>query len=59
MCGECGFEELIEQIDEMLDGEDFEWAEDTLTGIREWCAEHEHCTENQKDAVDNIESKRR
>ena len=55
MCDSCGWEELVEQIDEMMDDEKWEFAQDTLEGIREWVVESEHCTEKQKDAVNNIE----
>ena len=35
MCGSCGWERLIKEIDEMLEsGPVLLWAEDTLQGIR-------------------------
>ncbi|MCE5277157.1 MAG: hypothetical protein ABFD92_16640 [Planctomycetaceae bacterium] len=55
MCQGCEWEDLIERIDEMLDEEKYEWAADTLEGIRGWVARNEHCTDKQKQAVDNIE----
>ena len=54
MCEHCEWESLIEQIDEAIEGENCGFALETLEGIREWCAEHEHCTEGQQNAVQNI-----
>ena len=59
MCQDCGWEEYDEKIDDLLTGDDFAWAEETLGGIQEWIRDHQHITENQKDAVDNIESRGR
>ena len=47
-------EGVLEQIDEMLDQERYEFATDTLEGIKEWIVEHEHCTPDQFEAVQNI-----
>lgn len=54
MCIYCDWEELLEDIDDMLEGEKYEFAMDTLEGIYEWVLRAEHCTEAQKEAVDNI-----
>ena len=54
MCSFCEWENLLEQIDEMLEEEDYEFASDTLQGIRDWVSDNEHCTDAQKEAVDNI-----
>ena len=54
MCDCCDWEELVTDIDEMLEEEDYEFATDTLEGIRGWIVDNEHCTDNQKDAVKNI-----
>jgi len=50
------------QVDKFLNGIDtllgdgrFDFAEDTLNGIRDWVAEHKHFTPAQFDAVVNIE----
>ena len=56
MCDESDWEQLIEQIDELLDDERYEFATDTLEGIREWVSTKEHCTENQQQAVQRIEN---
>ena len=50
----CKWEELVELIDEMMESEQYEFAQDTLEGIREWVADKEHATEGQHEAVTNI-----
>ena len=59
MCDDCGWEELGETIEELLGDDDMEWAESTLSGIGDWITEHEHCTDAQRTAVDNIAEKRK
>ena len=60
MCDDCGWEELLDEIDDMLwPGNEFEWAADTLVGIQEWVQKAEHCTERQKTAIGNIHSRGR
>ena len=59
MCEECNWEELVSEIAEMLDDSDFDFALDTLEGIEEWVLDNEHCTENQKTAVENISCSKR
>ena len=54
MCEYCQWVELLEEIDELMDDDKYEFAQDTLEGIREWVTEKEHCTENQTIAVENI-----
>lgn len=54
MCINCEWEELLEEIDELIDDSDYEFAQDTLEGIQEWVSDNEHCTEAQKNAVCNI-----
>lgn len=56
MCINCGWEDLLSKIDGMLDTGDFEWAENTLTGIHDTVESREHCTERQCEAIDNIEN---
>jgi hypothetical protein len=58
MCKDCKWEDLLNDIESMLDGEEFEWAVDTLEGIQEWVSENEHCTEAQRRAVSNIKAAR-
>ena len=59
MCEECDWEDLAIQIEEMQEESRFDWAHDTLQGILEWVSENEHCTEGQKDAINNIEGSAR
>ena len=59
MCDVCGWEDLVQFIDELLEEEDYEFASDTLEGIKEWVIDNEHCTEAQLEAVDNIERSKR
>lgn len=47
--------ELLERIDEMLEDERYEWAENTLSGIRETVERTGAVTENQARAITNIE----
>ena len=55
MCVDCEYEELLSRIDDLLDSGDCTWAADTLSGIKDWVTEHQHCTEKQVMAVQNIE----
>lgn len=52
--GDCGWEELVERIDGLADDDRYEFAIETLNGIYNWVLEHEHCTPEQKQAVENI-----
>lgn len=54
MCKHCLYEEYIETIEDLLDDLDFEWAQDTLSGILNWITDHNHITEEQITAIDNI-----
>lgn len=54
MCSGCDWETGLEEIEECLDDPDYEFAEDTLEGIKEWVEHHEHITEKQQEAIDNI-----
>lgn len=53
--GEPWFEQLT-RIEEMLEDTQYQWAEETLEGIRDWIREHKHVTPKQIEAIDNIES---
>lgn len=46
-----------DMIEEMIDSGDFDWAEDTLEGIYDWVDDHQHITDGQMLAIDNIASK--
>jgi len=56
MCDDCGWEEVLSQIDELLNDDDALFAEDTLSGIRDFIIDKEHVTTGQCSAVDNIQS---
>ena len=54
MCQNCNWGELILTIDDILNNEDYEWARDTLEGIRSTVEDNAHATDRQKEAVENI-----
>ena len=53
MC-ECCYQEYIDTVDEMLLDEKYEFATDTLLGIRDWAEENEFITDRQIDGIENI-----
>jgi len=59
MCDDCGWEDALEEIDDLLEDESVEFARDTLEGIKGWVADKEHVTHNQLTAIENIAAKRR
>ena len=59
VCSDCDWEDFVDEIDEMLDSGDFEWARDTCEGIRTTVSDREHVTERQREAIRNIAEKRR
>ena len=54
MCRFCNHEKFLAEIEELLNDSDYEWAEDTLSGIAETVGEMEHCTPGQQAAIANI-----
>jgi len=54
MCNECSSQDYLAKIDDLLSDSSFRFAADTLEGIREWVEEHDHITDKQIDAVENI-----
>ena len=54
MCDTCGWDSLLEELDELLEKKEYDWAKSTLSGIREWVDKTHHCTKNQQKAVRNI-----
>jgi len=54
MCEHCDWEKLLEAIEEMLEEPRYEFAVDTIEGIKEWVLEREHCTAKQIEAIKNI-----
>lgn len=55
----CDYTGLLSQIEQMQDTGDFEWADDTLSGIHQTVSDNEHATDAQKTAVENIANARR
>jgi hypothetical protein len=51
--------ELVRRIDALLESGEYNWAEDTLTGIRETIEKTGCVTEKQLTAIDNIEKSQR
>jgi len=49
------WEEWRDTLDNMLLDPDYEYADETLQGIRKWVIEHEHITNNQVMAITNIQ----
>lgn len=54
MCINCDWEKILKRINTLLEKDDYEWAFDTLEGIKEWIEEHEHVTDAQMLAIENI-----
>lgn len=54
MCVKCDWEEFIEELDELLEDKDYEWAEDTISGIKSTVSAWKHKTEGQETAIENI-----
>ena len=44
----------MDEIDDLVVDEKYEWAVDTLGGIFETVGKNEHATDRQKEAVENI-----
>ena len=54
MCDECDWEGLLSKIDKMLSLRTFNFASNTLEGIKRWVSKNKHCTKPQEDAIENI-----
>ena len=54
MCADCGWDELLEEIESMLEDDRYRFAAETLEGIHERVENNEHCTDGQRAAVENI-----
>lgn len=57
--GDSSAAEFIKRIDDLLESGDYDWAADTLSGIRENVERIGQVTAPQERAVDNIEAARR
>jgi len=55
MCNYCGYEDLIDEMDDMLLDESYDYASDFISGVLEWVKENSHCTDKQKEAIERIE----
>lgn len=47
MCDICEWEDTLEELNALCGDSNFEWANDTLSGIAEWVEEHRHVTKKQ------------
>jgi len=54
MCSSCDWESVLEACEELLEDSDYEFAFDTLMGIKNWIETNEHVTNRQEDAITNI-----
>lgn len=50
---------FLREIDDLLDSGEYDWAEETLSGIRTTVERTERATEGQRRAVDNIANRGR
>jgi hypothetical protein len=56
MCGQCEWDVVLAELEELCADSDYEWANDTLSGIAGTIEEREHVTERQLDAIENIKA---
>lgn len=56
MCDHCDYEEVLSTIDDMLMYDEYDFARDTLEGIRDWIQDKHHVTERQKQSIENIKN---
>lgn len=54
MCYSCDWEDFVDLLNEMLEDKEYEWAYDTIQGIKDTVEMKEHKTEGQDTAIDNI-----
>jgi hypothetical protein len=54
MCDSCEWPEALEELNELCENSDYDFANDTLSGIAEWVEEKHHITEKQLTAIANI-----
>lgn len=53
---EASWYQVVERIDELLESGDYDWAENTLQGIRKGILRFKSVTPLQENAIDNIEA---
>ena len=56
MCSSCDWESALEECEELLGDTDYEFASDTISGIKEWVETNKHVTPRQLDAITNIQN---
>lgn len=54
MCETCNYETYQRKVDRMLRGHKFGFAREFLSSVSVYMNQHEHITEKQKKAVENI-----
>ena len=57
MCNKCKYEKYIKICDGILEDWNNDWCWDTIESIKDWITEHNHITENQINAIENIQEK--
>jgi len=55
MCSKCEWVLYLQEIDDLLVSGDYDFAQDTLEGIKDWVEKNEHITAGQIKAINNIE----
>lgn len=56
MCAECKWQAVLDDIDDLITEDRYQFALDTLEGICEWVTDNEHVTDGQKIAIENIKA---
>jgi hypothetical protein len=54
MCDSCEWPEALEELNDLCEDSDYEFANDTLSGIADWVEREQHVTEKQLTAIANI-----
>jgi hypothetical protein len=56
-CDSCEHEEVLEELNDLCADPDYEFANDTLSGIAEWVEDKKHVTDRQLSAIENIKER--
>ena len=59
MCKFCGWEDSLQECQDLLADDDYEFAQDTLQGIADWIEAEHHVTDRQQTAIENIGNSKR
>jgi hypothetical protein len=54
MCSSCQREDALRQANDLLEDPDFNFAEESIDGIKTWIEENSHVTDPQRRALNNI-----